>query len=52
MTRISLLATAMSLPALNGGKRGLQTSRADDGDENDVRAGKCGECQKLPSGPE
>ena len=37
MTRISLLATAMSLPALDRRQRRAQSAGADDGDEHDVR---------------
>ena len=43
MTRISLLATAMSLPARMAASAGREARRADDGDEHHVGLGHGGE---------
>jgi hypothetical protein len=47
MTRISLEATAMSLPARMAARAGLQSGGADDGDEHDVRRRQRGQLEQT-----
>jgi hypothetical protein len=43
MTRISLLATARCMPALDGGEGRSESGGADDGDEDHVGVGRAAE---------
>ena len=47
MTRISLEATAMSLPARMAASAGLQSGRADNGDQYNVRPGQRGQFEQA-----